>query len=142
MTRYKSPYAMLPPVLNVQLESGMDIMIARNTARRAASLLGFAPARQAQLASVAATLGELVLKTGAVHTMNFNGVSNGDKTGIQLSVATPWLANVAVGNVMIALRQKLGDLIDEIIVEGDEVPTIVTVMWRNENENIHAHSDD
>ena len=142
MTRYKSPYAMLPPVLNVQLESGMDIMIARNTARRAASLLGFAPARQAQLASVAATLGELVLKTGAAHTMNFNGVSNGDKTGIQLSVATPWLANVAVGNVMIALRQKLGDLIDEIIVEGDEVPTIVTVMWRNENENAHAHSDD
>jgi len=142
MTRYKSPYAMLPPVLNVQLESGMDIMIARNTARRAASLLGFAPARQAQLASVAATLGELVLKTGAAHTMNFNGVSNGDKTGIQLSVATPWLANVAVGNVMIALRQKLGDLIDEIIVEGDEVPTIVTVMWRNEEENIHAHSDD
>ena len=142
MTRYKSPYAMLPPVLNVQLESGMDIMIARNTARRAASLLGFAPARQAQLASVAATLGELVLKTGAAHTMNFNGVSNGDKTGIQLSVATPWLANVAVGNVMIALRQKLGDLIDEIIVEGDEVPTIVTVMWRNEDENIHAHSDD
>ncbi len=142
MTRYKSPYAMLPPVLNVQLESGMDIMIARNTARRAASLLGFAPARQAQLASVAATLGELVLKTGAAHTMNFNGVSNGDKTGIQLSVATPWLANVAVGNVMIALRQKLGDLIDEIIVEGDDVPTIVTVMWRNENENAHAHSDD
>jgi len=133
---------MLPPVLNVQLESGMDIMIARNTARRAASLLGFAPARQAQLASVAATLGELVLKTGAAHTLNFNGVSNGDKTGIQLSVATPWLANVAVGNVMIALRQKLGDLIDEIIVEGDDVPTIVTVMWRNENENIHAHSDD
>lgn len=133
---------MLPPVLNVQLESGMDIMIARNTARRAASLLGFAPARQAQLASVAATLGELVLKTGAAHTLNFNGVSNGDKTGIQLSVETPWLANVAVGNVMIALRQKLGDLIDEIIVEGDEVPTIVTVMWRNENENVHAHSDD
>jgi hypothetical protein len=142
MTRYKSPYAMLPPVLNVQLEGGMDIMIARNTARRAASLLGFAPARQAQLASVAATLGELVLKTGAAHTMNFNGVSNGDKTGIQLSIATPWLANVAVGNVMIALRQKLGDLIDEIIVEGDEVPTIVTVMWRNEDETVHAHSDD
>ena len=43
---------------------------------------------------------------------------------------------------MIALRQKLGDLIDEIIVEGDEVPTIVTVMWRNEDENVHAHSDD
>ena len=142
MTRYKSPYAMLPPVLNVQLESGMDIMIARNTARRAASLLGFAPARQAQLASVAATLGELVLKTGTTHTMNFNGVSNGDKTGIQLSIGTPWLAGVAVGNVMIALRSKLGDLIDEILIEGDDIPTIVTVMWRNESETSHAHDGD
>lgn len=133
---------MLPPVLNVQVESGMDIMIARNTARRAASLLGFAPARQAQLASVAATLGELVLKTGATHTMNFNGVTNGDKTGVQLSIKTPWLANVATGNVMIALRSKLGDLIDEILLEGEDVPTIVTVMWRNENESAHAHDGD
>ncbi len=117
-------------------------MIARNTARRAASLLGFAPARQAQLASVAATLGELVLKTGATHTMNFNGVTNGDKTGVQLSIKTPWLANVATGNVMIALRSKLGDLIDEILLEGEDVPTIVTVMWRNENESAHAHDGD
>lgn len=132
---HKSPYAMLPPVLNVTLESTMDVMIARNTARRAASLLGFAPARQAQLASVAATLGELVLKTGASHIMNFNGVSNGDKTGVQLSVETPWLAGVSVSNVMIALRSKLGDLIDEILLEGgDDVPTIVTVMWRNEHD--------
>ena len=142
MTRQKSPYAMLPPVLNVKLESAMDIMIARNTARRAASLLGFAPARQAQLASVAATLGELVLKTGSEHTINFNGVSNGDKTGVQLSIATPWLAGVAVGNVMIALRSKLGDLIDEILIEGDDVPVIITVMWRNENETAHAHDGD
>lgn len=142
MAHHKSPYAMLPPVLNVQLESGMDVMIARNTARRAASLLGFAPARQAQLASVAATLGELVLKTGATHVMNFNGVSNGDKTGVQLSIETPWLAGVAVGNVMIALRSKLGDLIDEILLEGDDdIPTIVTVMWRNEHENTNAHNE-
>lgn len=139
MTPQKSPYAMLPPVLNVQVESAMDIMIARNTARRASSLLGFAPARQAQLASVAATLAELVLKTGSEHTMNFNGVSNGDKTGIQLSIKTPWLANVAVGNVMIALRSKLGDLIDEILLEGETVPTIVTVMWRNESETANAN---
>jgi hypothetical protein len=74
--------------------------------------------------------------------MNFNGVSNGDKTGVQLSVATPWLAGVAQGNVMIALRQKLGDLIDEIILEGDDVPMIVTVMWRNENENASAQPNE
>lgn len=128
---------MLPPVLTVQVETAMDIMIARNTARRTASLLGFAPSRQAQLATVAATLAELVLKTGTVHTLNFNGVSNGNKTGAQLSVVTPWLAGVSVSNVMIALRSKLGDLIDEILVEGEDTPTIVTVMW-SDPEDVQA----
>lgn len=126
---------MLPPVLAVKLEGAMDIMIARNTARRAASLLGFAPARQAQLASVAATLAELVLKTGQNHVMNFNGVTNNDKTGVQLSVATPWLNGVSVNNVMIALRSKLGDLIDEILLEGEDTPIIITIMWRGEQDD-------
>ncbi|MEZ4668834.1 MAG: hypothetical protein R3E39_13075 [Anaerolineae bacterium] len=137
MTRPKGPYTMLPPVLAVKLESTMDIMIARNTARRAASLLGFAPSRQAQLASVAATLAELVLKTGQKHTMNFNGVTNNDKTGVQLSMVTPWLNGVSVNNVMIALRSKLGDLIDEILLEGDDTPTIITVMWRGDEDTVH-----
>ena len=134
MTRPKGPYTMLPPVLAVKLESTMDIMIARNTARRAASLLGFAPSRQAQLASVSATLAELVLKTGQKHVMNFNGVTNKDKTGVQLSVTTPWLSGVSVNNVMIALRSKLGDLIDEILLEGEDTPIIITIMWRGEND--------
>jgi hypothetical protein len=132
--RHKGPYAMLPPVLSVPVQNVMDVSIARNTARRAASLLGFAPARQAQLASVSATLAELVLKTGNEHTMNFNGVSNGNKTGVQLSVTTPWLSGVSESNVMIALRSKLGDLIDEILLEGEDTPTIITVMWRTESD--------
>jgi hypothetical protein len=112
----------------------MDVMIARNTARRAASLLGFVPARQAQLASVAATLSELVLKTGAKHQLNFTGVRDDEKTGVQLSIEMPWLSGVAVSNVMTALRSKLGDLIDEILIEGEESPTIITVMWRTDDE--------
>jgi hypothetical protein len=132
--RHKGPYTMLPPVLSVPVQNVMDVSIARNTARRAASLLGFAPARQAQLASVSATLAELVLKTGNEHIMNFNGVSNGNKTGVQLSVTTPWLSGVSEINVMIALRSKLGDLIDEILLEGEDTPTIITVMWRTESD--------
>jgi hypothetical protein len=132
--RHKGPYTMLPPVLSVPVQNVMDVSIARNTARRAASLLGFAPARQAQLASVSATLAELVLKTGNEHIMNFNGVSNGNKTGVQLSVTTPWLSGVSESNVMIALRSKLGDLIDEILLEGEDTPTIITVMWRTESD--------
>ena len=67
-------YKMRPPVLNVQVEDSMDIMIVRDTTRRAASLLGFSPAYRAQLATAAASLAELVLKTGEAHTLNLNGV--------------------------------------------------------------------
>jgi len=125
---------MEPPVLSVRVESAMDIMIARNTARRAASLLGFSPAHQAQLASAAATLAELVLKTGDMHTLHFNGVANEEKKGVQLSTTTPWLAGVSVSNVMIALRSKIGDLVDEILVEGDDVPNIIMIVWRRESD--------
>lgn len=125
---------MRPPVLSVPVETTMDIMIARNTARRAAGLLGFSPAHQAQLASAAATLAELVLKTGEVHTLHFNGVNHVDKDGIQLSVTTPWLTGVAHANVMIALRSKMGDLVDEILIEGENPPTILMVMWLRDSD--------
>lgn len=128
----KGPYAMQPPVMIVRVEDTMDIMIARDTARRAAALLGFAPAHRAQLASAAATLAELVLKTGEAHTINLNGVVNGDKVGIQISSVTPWLAGVSASNVLIALRSKLGDLVDEILLEGETQPTVIMVMWLNE----------
>src|SRR5574342_451368 len=105
----KGPYAMQPPVMMVRVEDSMDIMIVRDTARRAAALLGFAPAHRAQLASAAATLAELVLKTGEAHTINLNGVVDGNKVGIQISSITPWLTGVSVSNVLIALRSKLGD---------------------------------
>lgn len=112
----------------------MDIMIARNTARRAASLLGFAPSHQAQLASAAATLAELALKTGEPHLVHFCGVANAEKKGVQLSTATPWLSGVSASNVMIALRSKIGDLMDEILVEGETDPTIIMIMWRREDD--------
>lgn len=127
---------MHPPVLTVPLENGMDVMIARNTARRAAGLLGFNPAHQAQLASASATVAELVLKTGEPHTLHFNGVTAADeKQGVQLSVVTPWLAGASSSNVMIALRSKLGDLVDEILIENESSPTLIMVMWRDENES-------
>ncbi len=134
MSRPKGPYPMQPPVLSVRVEKPMDIMIARNTARRAAGLLGFAPAHQAQLASAAATLADLTLKTGDMHILHFNGVLHEEKKGIQLSAATPWLAGVSTSNVMLALRSKMGDLVDEILFETDDAPTIILVMWRTETD--------
>ncbi len=126
------PYPTRPPIMTVKVEDAMDIMIVRDTARRAASLLGFAPAHRAQLSSAAATLAELVLKTGEAHTIHLNGVLDGLKNGLQISSETPWLAGVSANNVLVALRSKLGDLVDEIRLEGGESPTIIMVMWMTE----------
>ncbi|MAS35968.1 MAG: hypothetical protein CL610_18315 [Anaerolineaceae bacterium] len=120
---------MQPPVMSVHIEDSMDIMIVRDTVRRAGSLLGFSPANRAQLASAAASLAELVLKTGEPQSINLNGVRQGQKVGLQVSSEAAWLANVAASNVLIALRSKLGDLVDEILVEGDNPPVIYMVMW-------------
>lgn len=129
MTHLTGPYFMQPPVMSVHIEDSMDIMIVRDTVRRAGSLLGFSPANRAQLASAAASLAELVLKTGEPQSINLNGVRQGQKVGLQVSSEAAWLANVAASNVLIALRSKLGDLVDEILVEGDNPPVIYMVMW-------------
>jgi len=128
MTQPKSPYNMRPPVLNVHVEDSMDIMIVRDTTRRAGGLLGFSPAYRAQLASAAATLADLVLKTGESHTINLNGVVDRTKIGLQISSETPWLEGVSANNVMIALKSKMGELVDEIILDEDPA-TILMVMW-------------
>ncbi|MEO0595559.1 MAG: hypothetical protein AAF126_05560 [Chloroflexota bacterium] len=131
MVEAKSPYKMRPPVMNVVVEDSMDIMIARDTTRRASSLLGFSPAFRAQIASAAATLADLVLKTGESHTINLNGVTNADVIGLQISSETSWLEGVSVKNVMIALKSKMGDLVDEIWLEEDPA-TIMMVIWLND----------
>jgi len=132
MAEPRGPYHTRPPIMTVKVEDSMDIMIVRDTARRASSLLGFAPAHRAQLASAAATLAELVLKTGEAHTIHMNGVIEGMRTGLQISSETPWLAGVSTNNVLVALRSKLGDLVDEIMLEGQQPPTIIMVMWLTE----------
>lgn len=132
MADSNGPYKVRPPIMSVKVEDSMDIMIVRDTTRRASSLIGFAPAHRAQLASAAATLADLVLKTGEAHTIHINGVVDGMKDGLQISSETPWLAGVSANNVLVALRSKLGDLVDEIMLQGGEVPTIVMITWFNE----------
>lgn len=132
MTEIRGPYKQRPPVLSVRVEDSMDIMIVRDTTRRAAGLLGFSPAHRAQLASAAATLAELVLKTGEAHNVHLNGVIEGMKNGLQISSETPWLAGVSANNVLIALKSKMGDLVDEIYLIQDPQPTIIMVMWLDE----------
>jgi hypothetical protein len=133
---------MRPPVMAVRVEDAMDIMIVRDTVRRAASLLGFTPAYRAQMASAGATLAELVLKTGEAHTIHLHGVINGSRVGLQISSETPWLAGISANNVLLALRQKLGDLVDEILLEGETPPTIVMVTWLSEARGRTAAKDE
>ena len=128
------PYKVRPPVMSVRVEDAMDIMIVRDTTRRASSLIGFSPAHRAQLSSAAATLAELVLKTGEAHTIHLNGVVVGVRTGLQISSETPWLAGVSANNVLIALKSKMGDLVDEIILEDTNPPTILMVMWLSDTD--------
>lgn len=133
---------MQPPVMSVQIEDSMDIMIVRDSVRRAGNLLGFSPANRAQLASASASLAELILKTGQPQALNLNGVRQGEKIGLQVSSEAPWLANVSASNVLIALRSKLGDLVDEILLEGENPPTIYMVMWLSEARQEDQEQDD
>jgi len=135
MSNSTSPYNMRPPVMTVQVEDSMDIMIVRDTTRRAAGLLGFSPAHRAQLGSAASTLAELVLKTGEAHIVHLNGVTEQAKIGLQISSETPWLAGVSVNNVLVALKSKMGELVDEILLheEADFAPTIIMIMWLNDD---------
>lgn len=137
MTDSHTPYKMRPPIMAVKVEDSMDIMIVRDTARRAAGLLGFTPAYRAQISSAAATIAELVLKTGEAHTVHLNGVINGLKIGLQVSCETPWLAGESANNVIVALRSKIGDLVDEILLEGQSPPTIFMVIWLGEGAVRH-----
>jgi hypothetical protein len=118
--------------MQIRVEDSMDIMIVRDTTRRAGLLAGFLPGQRAQLASAASTLAELVLKTGEAHTIHLNGVVKSGQNGLQISSETPWLEGVSVNNVKIALKSKVGDLVDEILLLEDPV-TIVMVMWRKDN---------
>jgi hypothetical protein len=142
MSGTAGPYSTRPPIMTVKVEDSMDIMIVRDTARRAAGLLGFSPAHRAQLSTAAATLAELVLKTGEVHTIHLNGVINGTQTGLQISSAAPWLAGASASNVLIALRSKLGDLVDEILLEGAQPPTILMVMWISDARSLALDDGD
>ncbi|MBN1681638.1 MAG: hypothetical protein JW966_15265 [Anaerolineae bacterium] len=123
-------FSIVPPILSVKVEDNIDVVIVRDTARRAASLLGFMPALQAQLAGAAAVLAELVLHTKTLHEINFNGIQVGERVGVRVSCDVPWLANVSAEKVKLALRFKIGDLVDEIHFEQGELPSIVLLTWQ------------
>jgi hypothetical protein len=123
-------YTVIPPILSVKVQDTVDVMITRDTARRASSLLGFAPSSQAKLASAAAVLAELVLHTGILHELNFCGVMYGGRVGVQVSSVVPWLVDAPANKVELALQFKLGSLVDEIAFMQSETAIIALTLWQ------------
>ena len=119
----------IPPIMVIRVEDTMDVMIARNTARRAASLLGFSSVSRAQIATAVAALADIILNVEARQTIHLHGIRDGMDMGIQVSCDAPWLASASPDNAMIALSSKLGDIMDEINVEGGSPPRIVMILW-------------
>ncbi len=119
----------IPPVMLIQVEDAMDVMIARNTARRAASLLGFASASRAQIATAVAALVDIIINVGTSQTIHLHGIRNGMDVGIQVSCEAPWLASASPDNALVALRSKLGETVDELSLEPGPPPRIILILW-------------
>lgn len=127
-----SSRTVIPPVMLIRVEDTMDVMIARNTARRAASLLGFSSISRAQVATAVAALADVILNVEGRQTIHLHGIRDGMEMGIQITCDAPWLANASPDNVIVALRSKLGDMMDEIAVDPGQPPKIVMVLWLSE----------
>ncbi len=125
----------IPPVMSVQVEDSMDIMIARDTARRAAGLLGFNTPCKAQLAAAVAALTEQMLKAGGEGVIHLNGVQNGSRIGIQISCEAPWIRNLPRGAVE-TLHEQLSKMVDEVDITVVDPPQVNLLFWLSEMREI------
>src|SRR5258708_1193966 len=117
------------PVMMIGVEDRMEEMMARKTARGAGSLLGFSPASRAQIATAVAALTDIILNSEARQDIQLHGLRIGSQMGIQISCDAPWLASASPENGLIALRAKLGDMMDEVDLDPGSPPRIRMVLW-------------
>ncbi len=129
MSNLGNARVVVPPVMGIQIQDSMDVMIARNTARRAASLLGFSSSSRAQFATAVAVLADIIVNAGAQQTIHLNGLRNGAQTGIQVSCEASWLAGASPDDALVALHSKLGEMMDEVTVEVGTPSKIVMILW-------------
>lgn len=122
----------VPPVMLIEVEDSMDLMLARNTARRAASLLGFNTASRAQIAGAVASLVGIILNAGEQQVIHLHGLRQGVTTGLQIRCEAPWLASASPENAAIALKTKLGSMVDEAVLVAGDPPCIEMVLWRSD----------
>lgn len=128
----------VPPVMMIEVRSSTDVMQARNTARRAASLLNFSTASRAQLAGAVASLISIILNAGQQQMVHVHGVKQGVQVGLMIRCDAPWLAGSSLDNATVALKSKLGTMMDEVRVSAGNPPSIEMVLWRTPDRTLPA----
>jgi hypothetical protein len=126
-----SPYSIIPPVVSISVEYAVDRLIARDTARRVASALGFVPAVQAQLSVAAAKLAESLLATGQRNEIYYSGVLGENGVGLQMTCAVPWLTDAISNDFTQNFNKRNDSLVSDLRIEPGNVPSIVLTTWRD-----------
>jgi hypothetical protein len=125
-----STYSIIPPIVSISVEYAVDRLIARDTARRVASALGFVPAEQAQLSVAAARLAESLLAGGQRVEICYNGVLGENGVGMQMTCPVPWLTNTTSGEFSQSFEKRGDSLVSDLRIQQGDVPSIVLTTWR------------
>lgn len=128
----------IPPVMLIEVETSTDVMQARNTARRAASLLGFNTSSRAQIAGAVASLVTIILNAGVHGVIHLHGIKQGMSMGLMVRSDAEWLTGANPDNAAVAFRTKLGQMMDEVVLIDDDPPRIEMILWRTEDRQLNA----
>ncbi|PJF42534.1 MAG: hypothetical protein CUN55_09915 [Phototrophicales bacterium] len=128
----------IPPVMMIDVRSSTDIVQARNIARRAASLLNFNTASRAQLAGAVASLISIILNAGQQQIVHIHGIKQGGQVGLMVRCDAAWLALNNLENASVALKSKIGAMMDEVRVIAGDPPSIEMVLWRTPERTLPA----
>ena len=74
-------------------------------------------------------LADIIVNAEQPQTIHLNGVRNGAQSGVQISCTATWLAGANPEDALVALRSKVGDMMDEVTLEGGTLPKISMVLW-------------
>lgn len=127
----------IPPVMLIEVKDSADVMQARNTARRAASLLSFNTASRAQIAGAVASLVTIILNAGVHEMVHLHGIKDGTELGIMIRCNASWLNSASIENATVALRSKLGEMMDEVKLVDESPPRIEMILWRTAHRRLN-----
>ena len=117
----------IPPIISIIINTENDIVIARDTARRLAAMVGETPLMQARFSTIASEITRLLLKTCQTHRLDFYRIEHQSHQGLQLSCEVDWLHGVCYERVVCGLQQKLGQLADDIQVHDTDTLTFIGI---------------